>query len=67
MAQFLAGNSLDNEVEFYQDDWLPKGERPTATIAVYDSLWGEFGRRRGRGFPDRRLVRNMITGLQGIG
>ena len=29
VTQFLASNSADNEVEFYQDDRLPKGERPS--------------------------------------
>ncbi len=72
MAQFLAGNSLDNEIEFYQDDWLPKGETPTADLAVYDSLWGLMGRTGGQVFKVREekdralwLARHRITVFPG--
>ncbi|MCE5270312.1 hypothetical protein LLH00_03415, partial [bacterium] len=72
MAQFLAANSFDNEVEFYQDDWLPKGETPTADIAVYDSLWGFIGLTRGEVFRvkqekdrDLWLARHRITVFPG--
>ena len=72
MAQFLAANSFDNEVEFYQDDWLPRGERPSATIAVYDSLWGEVEKREGQVFrigedkdSDHWLARHRITVMPG--
>jgi len=72
MAQFLAANTFDNEVEFYQDDWLPTGETPTADIAVYDSLWGFIGLTRGEVFRvkqekdrDLWLARHRITVFPG--
>jgi len=72
MAQFLAANSFDNEVEFYQDDWLPSGETPTADIAVYDSLWGLIGKTSGEVFRvkqekdrDLWLARHRITVFPG--
>ncbi len=72
MAQFLASNSIDNEVEFYQDDHIPKGDRPSATIAVYDSLWSEIDRREGEVFriakgkdTDHWLARHRISVVPG--
>ena len=73
VAQFLASNSADNEVEFYQQDRLPKGERPSATIAVYDKYWNEIERRDGDVFrigedqdTDHWLARHRITVLPGL-